>query len=113
MPNDTKSRGRAKVANVLPEWVPLPSGKEVEIHSGLRRGSLNQLVLPCAANNFRPPVKSFAIKRPGAVKGRRLIVLASLLSFLRKLQQEQDAPPVTVQKRTPRPAARKGAAARR
>lgn len=73
----------------LPRYVPLPSGTETERYSGLKRGRLNSLILPCGSNGFRPPVKSISLKPPGAVKGKRLIVLASLLSFLSKLEAEQ------------------------
>ena len=73
----------------LPRYVPMPSGTETERYSGLKRGRLNTLILPCEANGYRPPVKSISLKPPGALKGKRLIVLASLLSFLAKLENEQ------------------------
>lgn len=73
----------------LPEFVPLPPAKGTEFYSGLRRGSLNQLILPCEANDHRPPVKSVSLRRRGCVKGKRLIELASLLRYLRALQAEQ------------------------
>ncbi len=74
---------------VLPEFVPLPSGKTTEFYSGLKRGALNQLILPGPANNYRPPVKSVSLRRAGNLKGKRLVVLASLLEYLRNLQTEQ------------------------
>lgn len=73
----------------FPEFVPLPSGKETEYYSGLKRGALNQLILPCSANGHRPLVMSVSMRRPGNLKGKRLVVLASLLSYLRRLQTEQ------------------------
>ena len=76
-------------SGVFPEYVPLPSAKEIEFYSGLKRGSLNLLVLSCKANGFRPPVKSVSLRRPGCMKGKRLILLASLLGYLRTLQVEQ------------------------
>ena len=78
---------RASENEKLPEFVPLPSGKETEFYSGLKRGSLNLLILPCAANGHRPLVKSISLRRTGQAKGKRLIVLASLLGYLRGLQQ--------------------------
>ena len=74
----------------------MPSGKEKEFYSGLKRGAIMQLVLPCAANEFKPPVKSITMRRPGTVRGKRLLVLQGifgpqmgLLTYLRKLQNEQ------------------------
>ena len=91
---DSKPLGLAPNAltgsGVLPEYVPLPSAKETEFYSGLKRGALNQLVLACKANQFRPPVKSVSLRRPGCMKGKRLILLASLLGYLRTLQVEQN-----------------------
>ena len=75
----------------LPEFVPLPSGKATEFHSGLKRGALNLLILPCEANAYRPPVESVSLRRRGHAKGKRLIVLASLLNYLRGLQAEQSS----------------------
>lgn len=74
----------------LPEFIPLPREGQVEFYSGLRRGALNLLILPCKENDFRPPVKSVSLRRPGYTKGKRLIVLASLLEFLRGVQKEQE-----------------------
>lgn len=64
-----------------PEFIRLP------LHgpcpwTGLTRAKLNQLVLPCAANNFRAPVRSVSLAPPGKAKGVRLIHLASLLAHL-------------------------------
>ena len=74
----------------------MPGENQIEYYSGLRRGMLNVLVLPCAANDFKPPVKSISLRRPGLVKGKRLIVLEGeygaqlgLLTYLHKLRDEQ------------------------
>ncbi len=79
----------------LPEFIPLPSGSEVEFYSGLKRSSINALVLPCAANDFRPPVRSVSMRRPGHARGKRLVVLCGnfgaqkgLLTYLRELGSE-------------------------
>ena len=73
----------------LPEFVKMPSTRGVEFYTGLRRGSLNQLVLPCEKNGYKPPVKSISLRKPGNARGTRLIVLASLLDYLRQLQRDQ------------------------
>ena len=66
----------------IPEFIELPKPGEKEFYSGLRRSILNSLILPNPANDFRPPVKSVSLRRPGTQKGKRLIHLQSLLSYL-------------------------------
>jgi hypothetical protein len=51
-------------------------------YTGLSRSKLNQLILPCEQNDFKPPVKSVCLRQRGAIKGTRLIVLDSLLDYL-------------------------------
>ena len=67
-----------------PEFIELPKPGRQEFYSGLRRSTLNRLILPCPSNDFRPPVKSVSLRRPGAQKGKRLIHLQGLLSFLHR-----------------------------
>ena len=99
--NDYRKRPAAISApdelGIRPLYIPLPSGVETERFSGLKRGKINELILPCAANGFRPPVKSISLKPPGALKGKRLVVLASLLSYLARLEAEQLAEPVAAE----------------
>ena len=73
----------------LPEWVPLPPAKQTEFYSGMKRGLLNSIILPTSANGYRPPVVSISLRRLGQTKGKRLIHLASLLGYLRMLQEQQ------------------------
>jgi len=49
---------------------------------GLTRSYLNLLILPSKANDFRPPVLSSVIRRPGAKTGVRMIKVASLRAYL-------------------------------
>ena len=72
-----------------PEWIRLPKTGTLCPYSGLSRSKLNELVLPCPANDFKPPVKSIVLRRKGAVKGCRLISYSALIFFLNKLAQEQ------------------------
>ena len=67
---------------IIPEWIRLPRGGNPEPHTGLSRAKINQLVLPCAQNGFKPQVRSVSLRDPGAVKGCRLIHLASLLAYI-------------------------------
>ena len=72
------------------EFLRLPKpGRLCEV-TGLSRAKLNELILPCKANNFRPPVKSFALRQRGATRGVRLIVYQSLMDYLRQQMQEQN-----------------------
>ena len=74
--------GAAAAAPIKPEFVPLPPVGALEIYSGLKRGKLNQLILPSAENNWMPPVKSVSLRQRGCLKGKRLIHLQSLLNYL-------------------------------
>ena len=69
-----------------PEYIRLP------LHgpcpwTGLSRAKLNELILPCPVNSFRPPVRSVSLAPPGKTKGVRLIHLASLLDYLHRRSQ--------------------------
>jgi hypothetical protein len=72
-----------------PEWIRLPRSGTLDPWCGLSRSKLNELVLPCPANEFKPPVKSIVLRRKGAVKGCRLIYLKSLLDYLEAQGHEQ------------------------
>jgi hypothetical protein len=43
---------------------------------------MNELVLPCKTNNFKPPVKSVSLKEKHQIRGVRLISFDSLLNYL-------------------------------
>jgi hypothetical protein len=68
----------------LPETIRLPKPGHLCAWTGMSRSKLNELILPCEANDHRPPVRSVCLRKRGAVKGCRLIYLASLLSYLEK-----------------------------
>ena len=70
-----------KVASARPEFIRLPKGGLCP-YTGLSRSKLNQLILPCEQNEWKPPVKSVCLRKRGAIKGTRLIVLDSLLDYL-------------------------------
>lgn len=73
-----------------PEWIRLPQNGTACAFTGLRRSQMNELVLPSAANNFKPPVRSVSLRKPGGVKGTRLIHFASLMDYLARLDAEQN-----------------------
>ena len=71
-----------------PEYIRLPRPGDRCRLTGLSRSTLAELVVPCDANNHKPPVKSLLIKKRGAQRGIRLISYDSLLDHLRKLEAE-------------------------
>ena len=67
-----------------PVYIRLPKPKENCPFTGLKRSQMNELILPCKANNYKPPVKSIRLRKPGAIKGTRLILFESLVAHLEK-----------------------------
>ena len=81
-PNVTsESRSTVIHSKYRPEFIRLPKGGLCPI-TGLSRSKLNELILPCDQNDFKPPVKSVCLRKRGAATGTRLIVLDSLLDYL-------------------------------
>lgn len=68
-----------------PEFIRLPHPGSRCPHTGLSRSSLNDLILPCKANGFKPPVRSVVQKKKYAVRGIRLIHFESLIDHLNSL----------------------------
>ena len=90
---DKTAAGKAFASpSILPTYARLPRAGERDAIFGLSRSALNNLVLPCKANGFRPPIRSISLKQPHTVRGTRLIVVASALEYFRKLEAEQTAP---------------------
>lgn len=64
------------------KYIRLPKpGKRCSI-TQLNRSAMNNLILACKANNFRPPVKSSVLKKDNARRGIRLIDYRSLMDYL-------------------------------
>ena len=63
------------------EFIRLPKSGQCPI-TGLTRSKLYDLISPNEDNGFKPPVKSVSLRKPGQIKGTRLIVLQSLLDYL-------------------------------
>ena len=68
-----------------PEFVRLPKGGTRCPHTGLSRSKLNQLVLPCKENDYKPPVESKSVRSRGTIRGARIIVFDSLMEYLNGL----------------------------
>ena len=83
------SAGLTKGQETRPEWIRLPKAGAFCLYSGLSRSGLNELILPCPANNFKPPVQSISLRKRGALRGTRLISYDSLMKYLNSLLPRQ------------------------
>ena len=68
-----------------PEFLRLPKSGTRCPYTGLSRSKLNQLVLPCKENDYKPPVESKVLRNRGTIRGTRLIVFDSLMNYLKGL----------------------------
>lgn len=66
-----------------PRYIRLPKAGENCPITGLSRAKMNELILPNARNNHRPPVISKSLRQPHQARGVRLILLESLLAYLK------------------------------
>ncbi len=71
-----------------PEWIRLPKPGRSCFWTGLTRSKLNELVLACHGNDFKPQVKSRSLRKAGAIKGVRLIHLQSLIEYIEQAGEE-------------------------
>lgn len=74
---------------LMPEFIRLPKPGTLCRWTGLSRSKLNELILPSPLNSFKPPVRSLSLRNRGQIKAVRLIVLDSLLGYLRGLMEQQ------------------------
>ena len=74
-----------ELTSVKPEFIRLPKSGTRCPYTGLSRSKLNQLVLPCKENDFKPPVESKVLRKRGTIRGTRLIVFDSLMNYLNGL----------------------------
>lgn len=79
----------AEASPLMPEFIRLPKPGTLCRWTGLSRSKLNELILPSPLNSYKPPVKSLSLRNRGQVKAVRLIVLDSLLGYLRGLLEQQ------------------------
>jgi hypothetical protein len=68
-----------------PVFIRLPHASDRCPYSGLTRGYLHDLTVPCSRNAFQPPVPSFLVGH--GRRGARLVCLDSLLSHLERSRQ--------------------------
>ncbi len=76
-------------STITPEFIRLPKPGTLCRWTGLSRSKLNELILPSPLNSFKPPVRSLSLRNRGQIKAVRLIVLDSLLGYLRGLLEQQ------------------------
>jgi len=73
---------------IKPEWLRLPAPGTRCRFTGLSRGTLNELTIPCPVNDHKPPVKSVVIRKRGAARGIRLVSYDSLMNYLETLARQ-------------------------
>ena len=78
---------------ITPEFIRLPKPGTLCCWTGLSRSKLNELVLPSLLNGFKPPVRSVSLRNRGQIKAVRLILLDSLLGYLRSFLVEPATEP--------------------
>jgi len=84
-PLDSVGSSPAPVSSV--EFLRLPREKERDPLFGLSRSFLNQLILPCKDNGYRPPVLSHVLRRRGYRTGIRLISVDSLRDYIKSNEE--------------------------
>jgi hypothetical protein len=65
-----------------PEFIRYPKPRTRCEKTNLSRTKMCELVLPCAANDFKPPVRSVVLRKKGKARGIRLIDYASLMAYI-------------------------------
>ncbi len=56
---------QAVLTPIRPETFRLPSGRDRDPYFGLGRSYWNSKILPTRENDFKPPVKSYVIRKRG------------------------------------------------
>jgi hypothetical protein len=72
-----------------PEFLRLPLAGKLDPIFSLSRSTWNNLILPSAANNFKPPIRSISVRRPGTRRWVLLISAESARAYFHKMLVEQ------------------------
>jgi len=75
-------------AHLQAEFYRLPKPGTLDPIFQLSRSTWNILILPCAANDFKPPIQSVSLRKRGSVRGVRLIVADSARAYFNALIAE-------------------------
>ena len=70
---------------ICPDFIRLPADGEHCPHTGMKRGSMRNLCVPCKANGFKPKVPGKCLRQPGNLRGIWLIPYAALVEFISAL----------------------------
>jgi hypothetical protein len=73
---------------IKPEFIRLPKPGARCPYTGLSRGKMNQLVLPCRENGYKPPVRSVSIRQRGQKFAVRLVFFDSLIEYLKSCETD-------------------------
>jgi len=84
--------GKPQCALIRPETFRLPSGRDRDPFFGLGRSYWNEQILPTPRNGYKPPIKSYVIRKKGSHTGVRLIDFESALQFILAHQEESWRP---------------------
>ena len=74
--------------HIKPEFIRLPKPGTQCPWTGLSRGKMNQIVLPCKENGCRPPVRSVSVRQRGQKFAVRLVFFDSLIEFLKSCETD-------------------------
>lgn len=74
------------------QYLRLPRSGSRDPIFGLSRSTWNNLILPTSGNRHQPPIKSVSLRKHGAIRGTRLIVVESAQAFFSRLEAEQNLP---------------------
>ena len=74
--------------NIKPEFIRLPKPGMRCPWTGLSRGKMNQIVLPCKENGYKPPVRSVSIRQRGQKFAVRLVFFDSLIEYLKSCETD-------------------------
>jgi hypothetical protein len=100
-PNNGETPGAAAILSALhkqsdrtgpghgPVTFRLPPIGQKDIHFGLCRTWWNQRILPSASNGYSPEIKSIVDRKPGKVRGVRLILYESALGYFLRIAEQQ------------------------
>jgi len=89
LPQPGDAEPKPKQTGAIPLWIRLPRPGTRCPYTGLSRGTMIELVLPCPVNGHRPPVRSVCLRKRGAQRGIRLVNGESLADYLDRLADEQ------------------------
>ena len=85
---DRRGLGEREYEEGRPEWTRLPKSRQRCPYTGISRSAMNELIL-----GNSPAVESIVLRKPGKIRGVRLVRVRSLFLHLEGLAREQrDAP---------------------